>query len=143
VQLSGAANGCSPARASIPARWFSRANLVIQPSRKNAIIAGGLRRLAEESRSGNQFDPRPGVRPRAYPLHAFTGDRGFPRGAEYRWTFVENLAVLGWHSGRSWTTVARVSGESPRTGTDFGAGLRFGPSRSANPVLFRLDVAYR
>jgi hemolysin activation/secretion protein len=94
---------------------------------------------------GRQFDLGLVYGPRAYPLHAFTGNRGFLVAAEYRWTFVENLGgLLGMALG---TFVdyggAWYAGDSPRTGTDFGAGLRFGPSRSANPVLFRLDVAYR
>lgn len=122
-----------------------KGNLVIQPNRRNAIIVGGFVGRQENPVPGNQFDLGLVYGPRAYPLHAFVGDRGFLAAAEYRWTFTENLGgLLGLalggfvDYGGAW-----YAGESPRTGTDLGAGLRFGPSRSANPVLFRLDLAYR
>jgi len=145
VELSGAANGLINGSGVDSGSVVFKGNLVIQPSRMNAIIAGGFIGWQKNPVPGSQFDLGLVYGPRAYPLHAFTGDRGFLVAAEYRWTFVENLGgLLGMALG---TFVdyggAWYAGESPRTGTDFGAGLRFGPSRSASPVLFRLDVAYR
>jgi len=145
AQLSGAATGLITGSGVDSGSVVFKGNLVIQPSRMNAIIAGGFVGWQKNPVPGSQFDLGLLYGPRAYPLHAFTGDRGFLVAAEYRWTFVENLGgLLGMALG---TFVdyggAWYAGESPRTGTDFGAGLRFGPSRSANPVLFRLDLAYR
>jgi hypothetical protein len=145
AQVSGAANGLITGSGVDSGSVVLKGNLVIQPSRRNAIIAGGFVGWQKNPVPGTQFDLGLVYGPRAYPLHAFTGDRGFLVAAEYRWTFAENLGgLLGMalgafvDHGGAW-----YAGESPRTGTDFGAGLRFGPSRSASPVLFRLDVAYR
>lgn len=145
AQFSAAANGLVSGSGVDSGSVILKGNLVIQPDRKNAIISGGFIGWQKNPVPGNQFDLGLVYGPRAYPLHAFTGDRGFLVAAEYRWTFVENLGgLLGMALGAfvdyggAW-----YAGESPRTGTDLGAGLRFGPSRSANPVLFRLDLAYR
>ena len=145
AQASAAANGLISGSGVDSGSVVLRGNLVIQPGRKHAIIAGGFVGWQKNPVPGSQFDLGLVYGPRAYPLHAFTGDRGFLVAAEYRWTFAENFGgLLGLALG---TFVdhggAWYEGESPRTGTDFGAGLRFGPSRSANPVLFRLDLAYR
>ena len=145
AQLSGAANGLITGSGVDSGSVVFKGYLVIQPSRMNAIIAGGFIGWQKNPVPGSQFDLGLVYGPRAYPLHAFTGDRGFLVAAEYRWTFVENLGgLLGMALG---TFVdyggAWYAGESPRTGTDFGAGLRFGPQPLASPVLFRLDVAYR
>jgi hypothetical protein len=145
AQISAAANGLFTSSGIDSGSVVLRGNFVIQPNRKNAIIAGGFVGWQKNPVPGNQFDLGLVYGPRAYPLHAFTGNRGFLVAAEYRWTFVENFAgLLGLALG---TFVdhggAWYAGESPRTGTDLGAGLRFGPSRSARPVLFRIDLAYR
>lgn len=145
AQASAAANGLFTGSGIDSGSVVLKGNLVIQPNRTNAIIAGGFVGWQKNPVPGAQFDLGLVYGPRAYPLHAFTGDRGFLVAAEYRWTFTENFGgLLGMALGAfvdyggAW-----YAGESPRTGTDFGAGVRFGPSRSANPVLFRLDVAYR
>ncbi len=145
AQLSATANGLYSGAGVDSGSVVLKGNVVVQPSRKNAIIAGGFVGWQKNPVPGSQFDLGLVYGPRAYPLHAFTGDRGFLVAAEYRWTFAENFAgLLGLALG---TFVdyggAWYDGEAPRTGTDFGAGLRFGPSRSASPVLFRLDLAYR
>ena len=145
AQFSAAANGLVTGSGVDSGSVVLKGNLVLQPGRRNAIIAGGFVGWQRNPVPGSQFDLGLVYGPRAYPLHAFTGDRGFLAAAEYRWTFAENLGgLLGLALGAfvdyggAW-----YAGESPRTGADFGAGLRFGPSRSASPVLFRLDLAYR
>jgi hypothetical protein len=145
AQVSASANGLLTGSGVDSGSVVLKGNFVVQPNPKNAIIAGGFVGWQKNPVPGSQFDLGLVYGPRAYPLHAFTGDRGFLVAAEYRWTFAENLGgLLGLALG---TFVdyggAWYAGEPPRTGTDFGAGLRFGPSRSASPVLFRLDVAYR
>ena len=145
AQLSVAANGLFTSSGLDSGSVVLKGNVVLQPNASNAFIIGGFVGWQRNPVPGNQFDLGLIYGPRAYPLHAFTGDRGFLIAGEYRWTFADNLGgLLGLalgafvDHGGAWYT-----GSSPRTGTDFGAGLRFGPSRSANPVLFRLDVAYR
>ena len=145
AQVSAAANGLFTGSGVDSGSIVLKGNFVVQPNRQNAIIAGGFVGWQKNPVPGNQFDLGLVYGPRAYPLHAFTGDRGFLIAAEYRWTFAESFAgLLGLALGAfvdyggAW-----YAGESPRSGTDLGVGLRFGPSRSANPVLFRLDLAYR
>lgn len=145
VQLSAGANGLFTSAGLDSGSVVLKGNVVLQPNASNAFIIGGFVGWQRNPVPGSQFDLGLTYGPRAYPLHAFTGDRGFLIAGEYRWTFADNLGgLLGLalgafvDHGGAWYT-----GSSPRTGTDLGAGLRFGPSRSANPVLFRLDVAYR
>ena len=82
---------------------------------------------------------------RAFPQHAFTGNRMFITAAEYRWFFWPSafrlfaVGIAGFvdHSG------AWYSGSPVRTGTDAGAGLRFS-SITGNPgYVMRADLAYR
>lgn len=104
--------------------------------------------------AGRQVNPAPGaefdmgltVGPRAFPQHAFTGDRYFFGSAEYRYTVLEEwlklfgvgVAAFVDHGG------AWFGGGSPRTGTDLGLGLRVGSSRFASPGgAGRIDRSYR
>lgn len=119
---------------------------VLQPSRRQLAVffLGG----------GRQKDPAPGAEfdlgltrgPRAFPQHAFTGDRYFLASTEYRWTAIPELAKLvgigvaafADHGG------AWFAGSPRRTGTDAGLGLRFGSTRSTSSKgMSRVDVAYR
>ncbi len=145
VQLTAAADGLLAGGGIDSGTVTLRANAVLQPNAMNAIIIGGFVGWQRDPVPGAQFDLGLIYGPRAYPLHAFTGDRGFLVAAEYRWTFVQNLwGLLGMALG---TFVdyggAWYNGQPQRSGTDFGAGLRFGPSRSSTGSLFRLDLAYR
>ncbi len=92
-----------------------------------------------------EFDLGFAVGPRAFPIHAFTGDRTYFTSAEYRFIFGEdvfkslNFGVAGFFDhGGAW-----YSGDARRTGTDLGFGLRLSPSRAAGSNPTRLDLAYR
>lgn len=94
---------------------------------------------------GAEFDLGLGVGPRAFTQHAFTGDRAFFTSAEYRWTAVDDflkltaIGVAGFVDyGGAW-----YHGSKKRTGWNFGAGFRFGPTRSTNVESNRIDLAYR
>jgi hypothetical protein len=94
---------------------------------------------------GGEFDLGLGLGPRAFRQHAFTGDRAFFTSAEYRFTFTDEflkLSALGLAGfldyGGAW-----YAGTKRRTGWDFGAGLRFGPTRTTSVRNTRLDFAYR
>lgn len=120
-------------------------DVVLQPARAHAVIAGGFVGWQKNPVPALQFDLGLTYGLRAFPLHAFVGDRGYLVSAEYRWTLTDDYrGVLGValgafvDHGGAWYV-----GDPVRRGTDFGVGVRFGPSRLANGSLFRLDVAYR
>lgn len=92
-----------------------------------------------------EFDLGFAVGPRAFPIHAFTGDRTYFTTAEYRYIFGEdvfkslNIGVAGFFDhGGAW-----FHDEGRRTGTDIGFGIRLSPSRAAGANATRLDFAYR
>ena len=95
---------------------------------------------------GNEFDLGLTFGPRGYPLHSFTGDRGFYTSAEWRWTVREGIGGLvsvglaGFADyGGAW-----YAGSPRRTGSDLGAGLRIAsPRATPSKGAGRIDVAYR
>lgn len=92
---------------------------------------------------GGEFDLGLGFGVRAFPAHAFTGDRYFLTTAEYRWMvfpsvlrlFAIGVAGFGDYAG------AWYAGSPHRTGTDAGFGLRIGPIRVADGQAIRIDLA--
>ena len=118
------------------------------------VLQGGERHLAvghasygilKDPHPGAEFDLGLGYAVRAFPSHAFTGDRRFLLNAEYRllvWPRLLGLVGVGAatfvdHAG------AWYDGARRRTGTDAGVGLRLGSIREAGTVVGRLDLAYR
>lgn len=99
----------------------------------------------ENQRPGGEFDLGLGTGPRAFEIHAFTGDRAFYATAEHRVTVREDfLGLLGLGMagfvdyGGAW-----YSGERRRTGWDAGVGLRLGLSRTSETEALRFDLARR
>lgn len=94
---------------------------------------------------GDEFDLGLGFGPRAFRGHAFTGDRSFFLTTEYRYTIDPDLwglmgigfATFVDHGG------AWFQGQTRRTGTDLGVGLRIGPSRATSLSVLRVDLARR
>lgn len=122
-----------------------RGRLLLQPSPRHSIVAGGFMGWQENQLPGAEFDIGLSYGLRAYPLHAFTGDRAWLVGAEYRLTLADDLwRILGvalgafGEAGGAW-----FDGDSRRTGANVGLGIRVGPSRLASGDMFRLDAAYR
>ncbi|HEV7389145.1 MAG TPA: hypothetical protein VGN73_11075 [Gemmatimonadaceae bacterium] len=84
--------------------------------------------------------------PRAFPDHAFTGDRSFVTLAEYKWVVwpdikhLASAALAGFVDyGGAW-----YNGSAHRTGTDLGAGIRVGSIRLPSVAgALRLDIARR
>ena len=84
--------------------------------------------------------------PRAFPNHAFTGDRSFVTMAEYKWVkwpdikHLASAAVAGFVDyGGAW-----YDGSPHRTGADIGAGLRVGSIRLPSVAgAMRVDLAWR
>jgi hypothetical protein len=119
---------------------------VLQPNRKHLLVAYSLYAWQRNSFPGGEFDLGLSRGPRAYALHAFTGDRMRYSLLEYRWTvfpqigksFAAGVAVFG-ETGGAW-----YSGSQPRDGKDAGIGLRYAPLRSASNIgATRLDLARR
>jgi hypothetical protein len=118
---------------------------VVQPNDLHLVvgrIAGG--RLNNPP-FGAEYDLGLGYAVRAFPSHAFTGDRYYLVNGEYRWLAVPRflglfgLGIAGFvDHGGAW-----FDGMERRSGTDAGFGLRIGSIRSAGSVVGRLDFAYR
>ena len=118
---------------------------VAQPNERHlfaAHVAGG--RLNNPP-FGVEYDIGLGYGVRAFPSHAFTGDRYYLVNGEYRWLALPRvlglfgLGVAGFvDHGGAW-----FDEQERRTGTDAGVGLRIGSIRSAGSIVGRLDLAYR
>lgn len=94
---------------------------------------------------GEEFDLGLGFGARAFPAHAFTGDRYFAATAEARWMpFLDvlGLAAVG-VAGFADHAGAWYAGSPRRTGSDVGFGLRIAALRSGAPIMSRIDLAYR
>lgn len=121
------------------------ATLVYIPSGSHVAIFHAWAGWLHNPRPGGEFDLGLGVGPRAYELHAFSGDRGVITTAEYRFTIAEDflkLADFGIAAFADWGG-AWYAGERRRTGWDIGLGLRIGTSRATSLTLNRIDLAYR
>jgi hypothetical protein len=118
---------------------------VEQPNDNHLLVgrvAGGRLRGAP---FGTEYDIGLGYGVRAFPSHAFTGDRYYLVNGEYRWLALPRflglvgLGVAGFvDHGGAW-----FENENRRTGTDAGVGFRLGSIRSAGSIVGRLDFAYR
>jgi hypothetical protein len=93
---------------------------------------------------GREYDMGLGAGLRAYPAHAFTGDRFFILSGEYRYlVFSRFLGLVGVGVGAFATHAGAWDGGSPRrSGTEFGAGLRLASIREAGGI-WRLDLSRR
>lgn len=93
---------------------------------------------------GREYDMGLGVGLRAYPAHAFTGDRFFLLVGEYRYLlFPRFLGLLGIGVGAFAAHAGAWDDGTPRrTGTEFGAGLRLSSIREAGGI-WRVDLARR
>jgi hypothetical protein len=122
-----------------------KARAVVQPSARHALLLGGFLGWQDDPVPGAEFDFGLGAVLRAYPIHAFTGDRAWYAVGEYRWTVAPDaFGLLGLALGAfAGAGGAWFDGDPQRSGAEAGVGLRFGPSRLASASLFRLDAAYR
>jgi hypothetical protein len=120
--------------------------VVWQPDARQTIVAYGNAGWDRDPWPGEEFDLGLVRGPRAFPLHAFTGDRQRFAMVEYKYTIprvfaqtaVVALAAFA-ESGGAW-----FAGDRPRWGHDAGLGLRFGSTRTPQAVgSTRIDLAYR
>lgn len=120
------------------------ATFVGQRGEKHLVVMHGSTGLQHNAVPGREFDIGLGNGLRAFPAHAFTGDRYFVLSAEYRYLLFPRLfglaalgvATYGGHAG------AWFHGSPGRTGTELGAGLRVASIREAGGI-WRLDLSRR
>lgn len=145
ARLSASASGLFAGGALDSGTVRVRGEMVLQPHARHTLLLTANGGWQRDPVPGAEFDYGFGVGLRSYPLHAYTGDRSFLLGAEYRWTLADDwrgllgiaLGAFGAYGG------AWFEGDPRRTGTEFGGGVRVGSSRLADADLFRLDIAYR
>lgn len=144
--LIGRASGLASAGAIDSGTATVAATVVFQPHRQHTLVAYSSMGWLRNTYPGGEFDLGLSRGPRAYPLHAFTGDRQRFSMLEYRWTalpnvagaFAAGVAAFG-ETGGAW-----YKGSPTRFGSDAGVGLRFAPLRSpANVGATRIDFVHR
>jgi hypothetical protein len=122
------------------------ATVALQPNRRHLVVAYNIFGWDKNPFPGEEFDVGLLRGPRAFPLHAFTGDRQRYSLLEYRWTALPNIAqsfaagvAFFAENGGAW-----YSGSRTRTGSDAGMGFRVAPIRSAAAFgATRIDLAHR
>ena len=124
----------------------AQAVLALLPAPRHTLVLNAQGGLQKNGYPGEEFDLGLTFGPRAYPAHAFTGDRAFFTTVEYRWVAIpEAFKLLGIglagfvDYGGAW-----YSGAPVRTGADAGVGLRLGSTRaSSGKGATRVDLAWR
>ena len=118
--------------------------VVAQRGQRQLVVLHGSAGRQRNAVPGREFDIGLGAGLRAFPAHAFTGDRYFVLAAEYRYLAWPRLfglvgvgaAAFGGHAG-AWD-----GGGPRRAGTELGAGLRLASIREAGGI-WRLDLSRR
>ena len=120
------------------------ATVVLKPRPRQMAVFHAARGWQKNPMPSGEFDLGLGIGPRGFTQHAFTGDRAFLLGAEYRYTVTSdflNTAGLGLAAfadyGGAW-----YSGSRQRTGYSVGLGLRFGLTVASDLAPARVDLAY-
>ncbi len=143
--LDGLVSGLRSSAGTDSSTVMAAATLVAQPDLRHLLVTHAEIGRLTNPNPGGEWDLGLGYGARAFPAHAFTGDRKFLLNAEYRWLAVPelfglvgvSLATFVDHAG------AWYHGEAPRTGTDAGVGLRIGSLREAGSIVWRLDLSRR
>ncbi len=120
--------------------------VALQPTPRQLLVGFTGMGWERNPYPGEEFDLGLSRGPRAFQLHAFTGDRQRYSMLEYRYTVLPNilssfaLAVAGFaETGGAW-----YDGSRKRTGSDAGVGVRFAPLRTAALVgATRIDLVRR
>lgn len=121
------------------------ATLVLAPRPGHLLVAHADGGWKERPAPGDEFDLGLGFGPRAFPLHAFTGDREALFTVEYRVTALRDLlrlvdvgVALSADHGGAW-----FAGSAPRWGDNVGIGIRLGSVRATHPEATRFDLSWR
>jgi hypothetical protein len=104
---------------------------LVVPRPRHSLVLHADAGWSEHPAPGSEFDLGLTRGPRAFPAHAFTGDRSFFTMAEYKWVVLPDIkhilsaALAGFVDyGGAW-----YKGAPSRTGTDLGIGIRIGSNR--------------
>jgi hypothetical protein len=126
----------------------TQVTMALRPVPRHSVIANASGGMQKNGYPGEEYDLGLTFGPRAYPIHAFTGDRAFFTSVEYRWVAMPDVFKLGLFTlglagfadyGGAW-----YDGSPKRTGKDWGVGLRFGSLRAASGKgATRIDLARR
>jgi hypothetical protein len=145
AQLAASAGGLRSSAGRDSATVEGSALAVVQPNDTHLLVARAAGGRLENAPFGTEYDIGLGYGVRAFPSHAFTGDRYYLLNGEYRWLALPRflglvgLGVAGFvDHGGAW-----FDGATRRSGTDAGFGCRIGSIRSAGSIVGRLDFAYR
>jgi hypothetical protein len=116
-----------------------------KPGRKHAVLLSLLGGVLENPPPGSEFDLGFDRAPRAFDPHSFVGTRAALGTIEYRWYVWDSLlglfglGVAGFVDyGGAW-----YPEQDPRSGGNFGVGLRTGSARASGAQTGRIDVGYR
>ena len=144
-QLAASAGGLRTSAGTDSSSMDASLLTVVQPNELHLLVARVAAGRLENQPFGTEYDLGLGYAVRAFPSHAFTGDRYYLVNGEYRWLVLPRflglfgLGVAGFvDHGGAW-----FEGADRRTGTDAGFGFRIGSIRSAGSIVGRLDFAYR
>ena len=145
AQFGGSIGGLKTSAGTDSSSLDGFALAVTQPNDLHLLIAHVSGGRLNNAPFGQDYDLGLGYGVRAFPSHAFTGDRYYLVNGEYRWIAIPRflglvgLGVAGFvDHGGAW-----FAGDEHRSGTDAGFGLRIGSIRSAGSLIGRLDFAYR
>jgi hypothetical protein len=145
AQLGGSVGGLRSSAGVDSSSLDGSVLAVAQPADRHLFVANVSGGRLNDPPFGVEYDIGLGYGVRAFPSHAFTGDRFYLANAEYRWLAVPRflgllgLGVAGFADhGGAW-----FRRQERRSGTDMGIGLRIGSIRSAGSIVGRLDLAYR
>lgn len=118
--------------------------VVLQPGPRHLLVAHASGGVLRNPAPGAEFDLGLGTGLRAFPAHAFTGDRQFTLAVEYRWLAWPRLLGLAGVGAAAFagTAGAWYDGAPVRHGTELGVGLRLASLREVGGV-WRLDLARR
>jgi hypothetical protein len=120
------------------------ATVVLQPDPRHLLVAHASGGILRNPAPGFEFDLGLGTGLRAFPAHAFTGDRQFVLNAEYRallWPRLFGLVGVG-AAAFAGSAGAWFHGSDVRSGTEFGVGLRLASIREVGGI-WRLDLSRR
>jgi hypothetical protein len=120
------------------------ATMVLQPGPEHLLVLHASGGILRNPAPGFEFDLGLGTGLRAFPAHAFTGDRQFVLNVEYRallWPRLFGLAGVGL-AAFAGSAGAWFHGAGVRSGTEFGVGLRVASIREVGGI-WRLDLSRR
>ena len=144
MRIAARASGLETSEGTDSATVEGMLSFVGQRGEKHLFVMHASTGVQHNVIPGREFDIGLGAGLRAFPAHAFTGDRYFVTNAEYRYLALPRLfglvavgvAAYGGHAG------AWFAGGPERSGTEVGAGLRIASIREAGGI-WRLDVSRR